>query len=66
MPQSALRHVAVDQCLPVRDIAGLLVRLSSSGGSLATPPQEGRDMPDKEHEIEVQVTPENQGHPPVL
>ena len=35
MPQSALDHVAVDHCLPVRDIAGLLIRLSSGEGSLA-------------------------------
>ena len=51
MPQSALRHIAVDHCLPVRDIAGLLLRLSSSGGSLVTPPKEDRDMPKKHLEI---------------
>jgi two-component system chemotaxis response regulator CheB len=51
MPQSALCRIAVDYCLPVRDIAGLLIRLTS------------RDVPDKDLEINVQVTTENQGHP---
>ncbi|MGI4946927.1 MAG: chemotaxis protein CheB [Janthinobacterium lividum] len=31
MPQSALRHVAVDHCLPLRDIAALLAVLVSKG-----------------------------------
>jgi two-component system, chemotaxis family, protein-glutamate methylesterase/glutaminase len=47
MPQSAQRHVAVDYCLPARDIAGLLMRLSSSGGSIAAPTQEDRAIPVK-------------------
>jgi two-component system, chemotaxis family, protein-glutamate methylesterase/glutaminase len=64
MPHSALRHVRVDHCLPVREIAGLLIRLSSGGGSRATPPKQGRAMPDKDLEIEVQIASENRGHLP--
>ena len=48
MPQSALRHVAVDHCLPVRDIAGLLIRLSSGGENPTAPPRESRAMPNKD------------------
>ena len=65
MPQSALRHIAVDHCLPVRDIAGLLMRLSSSGGSLVTPPKEG-GMPKKNLEIEVQIAKENRSYVPEI
>jgi two-component system chemotaxis response regulator CheB len=43
MPQSAMLRVAVDHCLAVRDIAGLLVRLSSGGASLTAP--QGRAVP---------------------
>ena len=66
MPQSAMHHIAVDHCLPVRDIAGLLMRLSSSGGSLVTPPKKDRDMPKKTLEIEVQVAKEDRVHLPKI
>ena len=61
MPQNALRHVRIDHCLPVRDIAALLVRLSSGGGSHVTPLKQGCAMPGKDLEIEVQPASEKQG-----
>ena len=45
MPQNALRHVRIDHCLPVREIAALLVRLSSGGGSQVTPLKQGLALP---------------------
>jgi two-component system chemotaxis response regulator CheB len=39
MPRSALRHVAVDHCLPVAEMAGLLIRL------VAEPAGETPDIP---------------------
>lgn len=64
MPRSALLHVPADHCLPVRDIAALLISLSSGGGSRVTPPKERRAMPGKDLKIEVQVASQNRGHRP--
>ena len=62
MPQSALRHVGIDHCLPVEGIAGLLLRLAAGAENVATPPTATRAQPDRRLEIEVQVAKENRGH----
>lgn len=38
MPQSALRHVAVDHCLKLKDLAALLVRLASDDPPIGEEP----------------------------
>ena len=54
MPQSAMRHVRIDHCLPVAEIAPLLVRLTSTaieeGGAYEVP---------KKMEIEVRIAKED-------
>jgi two-component system chemotaxis response regulator CheB len=58
MPRNALRHVAVDHCLPIKDIAALLEQVSrapnTQGGN-------GRVTPKKELEIEVRMANEKEG-----
>ena len=53
MPQNALAHVKVDYCLPVEEIAPLLVRLTSE-----TAEEEGVHPVPKEVEIEVNIAKE--------
>ena len=53
MPQNALAHVKVDYCLPVEEIAPLLVRLTSE-----TAEDEGVYPVPKEVEIEVNIAKE--------
>jgi two-component system chemotaxis response regulator CheB len=53
MPQNALAHVKVDYCLPVEEIAPLLVRLTSE-----TAEEEGVYPVPKEVEIEVNIAKE--------
>ena len=64
MPQNALDHVAVDHCLPVREIAGLLMRLSCGGPSHAPPPKASRGLPNEHLAIEVEIAKQNRGHLP--
>ena len=44
MPRSALAHVAVDHCLPLARIGGLLVRLAT-GGAAGSRPDRARSAP---------------------
>ena len=62
MPRSAMQQRVVDHSLPVGDIAALLLRLSAAGGSILTPPQEGRPEPDADLATEVRIAQDNRGH----
>jgi two-component system chemotaxis response regulator CheB len=53
MPKSALRHVAVDYCLPLADIAPLLVRLSAIPA-----PEEGGSPVSERLDIEARIAKE--------
>jgi len=55
MPQNALAHVKVDYCLPMEEIAPLLVRVTSE-----TVEEEGVYLVPKEVEIEVNIAKEQQ------
>jgi two-component system chemotaxis response regulator CheB len=54
MPQSAMRHVRVDHCLPVAEIAPLLVRLTTTPVE-----EEGAFEVPKKMEIEVRIAKED-------
>jgi two-component system chemotaxis response regulator CheB len=49
MPESALEHVSVDYCLPLREIAPLLVRLANSQAD------EGEGVPEVSEKTEIEV-----------
>jgi two-component system chemotaxis response regulator CheB len=53
MPQSALRHVAIDYCLPIADIASILVRLPGEPA-----PEEEKYLVSKALEIETHIAQE--------
>ena len=52
MPRNALQHVSVDYCLPLSEIAPLLVRLTGKG---AAAQEEGTYQVPEEFEIEVNI-----------
>ena len=63
MPRSALAHVAVDHCIPLAGLAGLLVRLAAAGAAGIRPdwarpaPSEGQGMTTEyKHDRPVAVT----------